>query len=196
MTVTIRAGISQDQRTKAAALYWQAFSAKLGRIMGPEEKALDFLTRVLDADFAIGATDPQGELVGLAGFKTADGAMIGGELGDLQKTYGWIGGIWRGLLLSLLERPLATGVLLMDGICVDANARGQGVGTLLLDEIKAEARRRSYQSVRLDVIDSNPRAEALYRREGFLASDRQHIGPLRHLFGFRSALQMHFPLTE
>ncbi len=194
MTVTIRAGIPPDQRDKAADLYWQAFSAKLGLLMGPEEKAHDFLSGVLNPDFAIGAVNVRGELVGLAGFKTTKGAMVGGGLADLQKTYGWIGGLWRGLLLSFLERPLTDGVLLMDGICVDAKARGQGVGTRLLAEIKAEAKRRGNQTVRLDVIDTNPRAKALYCREGFVASGRQHIGPLRHLFGFRSSCQMNYTL--
>jgi ribosomal protein S18 acetylase RimI-like enzyme len=194
MTVTIRSGIPVDQRTKAALLYWQAFSAKLGLLLGPEEKALAFLTHILNPDFAIGAVDAQGELVGLAGFKTTDGALVGGRVRDLQRTYGWFGGIWRGLLLSLLVRPLAEGVLLMDGICVDEKGRGQGVGTLLLAEIKAEARQRDCQSVRLDVIDTNPRAEALYRREGFTGSKRVHLGPLRHLFGFHSSLQMQYIL--
>ena len=46
-------------------------------------------------------------------------------------------------------------------------ARGQGVGTALLKAIIAEGRRRGYAEVRLDVIDTNPRATALYERIGF-----------------------------
>lgn len=78
----------------------------------------------------------------------------------------------------------------MDGIVVSDAARGQGIGTRLLAAIKDEALARGCTSVRLDVIDSNPRARALYEREGFVAGHRSDLGPLRHLFGFRSATEM------
>jgi len=78
----------------------------------------------------------------------------------------------------------------MDGIFVAPAARGHGVGTALLDATIAEARTRGYAEVRLDVIDSNPRARALYERVGFVAKDTQQLGPLRHIFGFKSATTM------
>lgn len=196
MNVIIRPGFSERQRPQAAALYWQAFSGKLGRLLGPDARALRFLEQVLDPGFAIGAVDEADRLVGLAGYKTADGAMVGGSLGDVARIYGGFGALWRAGLLSLLERKLDQNVLLMDGICVDASVRGQGVGGALLEAIKAEAARRDCSSVRLDVIDTNPRAEALYRRQGFRPGDREHLGPLRHLFGFRSALRMDYAITQ
>jgi ribosomal protein S18 acetylase RimI-like enzyme len=78
----------------------------------------------------------------------------------------------------------------MDGLCVDTAARGQGVGRALLAAIAAEAARRGYAEVRLDVIDSNLRARALYEREGFVAVGGQRIGLLRHVFGFAEAITM------
>ena len=113
----------------------------------------------------------------------------------MTRIYGWFGGTWRGLILSTLERDLAPGVLLMDGICVDADARGLGVGTALLDAIKEHARQADLNSVRLDVIDTNPRARALYERRGFEPMGTTHTGVLRHLFGFRSATTMQCGLT-
>ena len=83
----------------------------------------------------------------------------------------------------------------MDGICVDAAARGQGVGTRLLNAVKSEAAKRDLGHVRLDVIDTNPKARALYERQGFVAQGTQDIGPLRHVFGFRRATQMVFAPT-
>jgi RimJ/RimL family protein N-acetyltransferase len=41
--------------------------------------------------------------------------------------------------------------------------------------------------VRLDVIDTNPRARALYERKGFVATGEQKLGPLKPVFGFSSA---------
>jgi ribosomal protein S18 acetylase RimI-like enzyme len=192
----VRAGLPEGSKPVAARLFWEAFSAKLGLLMRPDEKALRWLEDVVDPDYAFGATKRDGGLVGVAGFKTIDGAFIGGTLGDMAKHYGWFGGTWRGLMLGLLERETVPGQLLMDGIFVDAAARGLGVGTALLDGIKAEAARRNLDEVRLDVIDANPRARALYERQGFVAGKTSHLGPLRHLFGFQSATTMVFSHTR
>ncbi|MCW1930816.1 GNAT family N-acetyltransferase [Pararhodobacter zhoushanensis] len=188
-------GIPPDQIDTAAALYWQAFGGKLGRLMRPEEKALRFFAQVIVPAFAISAVDADGQLLGLAGFKTDAGGLVAGGLADLARVYGWPGALWRGPLLALLERELEPGVLQMDGICVSAQARGQGVGTALLAAIKERAAQRGDRVVRLDVINTNPRAEALYRREGFAPVSRESLGPFRWLFGFSSALRMEFPVA-
>lgn len=158
-------------------------------------KAIRFIAPALDPGFAISAHDKDGKLLGVAGFKTAQGALLGGELRDLAQVYGWFGALWRGILLSLLEREIEPGVLLMDGMFVAEDARGQGVGGMLLRAIKDTARAIGAQSVRLDVIDINPRARALYEREGFVAGPISHIGPLRYLFGFRTSTEMRLDLS-
>jgi ribosomal protein S18 acetylase RimI-like enzyme len=68
------------------------------------------------------------------------------------------------------------------------------VGSLLLAGIYDEAARRGYRSIRLDVIDANWRARALYEREGFVATGTENLGPLRHLFGFAQSTTMVRPL--
>lgn len=173
-----------------AALYWEAFAAKLSFAMGPPAKAQRFLVDQLDPDYALVARNRDGAVLGVAGFKTAKGALVGGGMRDLARVYGWPATLWRAPLLGLLERDVAQDVLLMDGICVTAQARGLGLGSALLQAIKDEARARGLTSIRLDVIDTNPRARALYERRGFEAVGREDLGPLRWIFGFRSATQM------
>ncbi|UXX84919.1 GNAT family N-acetyltransferase [Roseovarius pelagicus] len=192
--ITIIPGFPDGQRDRAAALYWQAFGAKLGRIMAPEARALHFFETILNPGYAISALDARGRVIGLAGFKTQEGSLTGGGFRDLARAYGWFGALWRAPVLSMLERPVAPGILLMDGICVDTAARGQGVGTRLLDAIKTEAAQREETHVRLDVIDINPRARALYERQGFVAQGTEDIGPLRHLLGFSKATRMRYTL--
>ncbi|SOB92843.1 GNAT family N-acetyltransferase [Thalassospira xiamenensis] len=189
-TFSIHHGIEDRHIDKALDLFWQAFRQKLAPVMKPEDKAQLFLRRVVDPAHAISAVSSDGDLLGIAGFKTAEGAFIGGTLSDVCAIYGLWGGLWRGVLIETLERDLSEGVLLMDGIFVDSDARGRGVGTALLDAIAHEARMRDLRQVRLDVIDTNPRARALYERCGFVAGDVQELGPLRHLFGFRTATTM------
>lgn len=190
MDFTISCGFSNAERSHVAALYWEAFSAKLTHVMGPDAKALAFLATHLNPDFALVARDQQGEILGVAGFKTTKGALVGGEFRDLTKTYGWLSALWRAPFLALMERDLADDTLLMDGICVSAGARGMGVGSALLNAIKQHARDSGLSSVRLDVIDTNPRAKALYLRKGFEVIGTENIGPLRWIFGFRISTKM------
>ncbi|WP_299968316.1 GNAT family N-acetyltransferase [uncultured Roseobacter sp.] len=190
MDMQISTEFEAQDRAGVADLYWQAFGHKLGRVMGPDPRALRFLCDVIDPRYALTARDATGRLLGVAGFKTAQGQLVGGTLRQMQEHYGWGGGLWRGLVLSALERPVAADVLLMDGICVAPAARGHGVGTALLQAIKDTARAQGKTGVRLDVIDSNDRARALYERQGFTVRGVEHTGPLRHLFRFESATQM------
>lgn len=196
MTIVIEPGFSETERGTIAALYWQAFGQKLGRVLGSAERAYAFFAPILNSDFAISARTSDGALLGLAGFKTAQGAMVNGSLGDLCQGYGWFGGAWRALILSVLERKLEPATLLMDGIFVADNARGQGVGTALLRAIKDHARAQGMERVRLDVIDTNPRARQLYVREGFEAAQTEYLGPLRHIFGFSSSTTMVFHVSQ
>lgn len=187
--VVFQRGLPLHHAFAAANLYWEAFSDKLGPLLRPDPKALAFLNRAICPANAICALSAAGQLLGVAGFKTADSAFIGGNFTDLRRIYGNVGALWRSPLLTLLERPSEKGVLLMDGICVAKEARGQGLGTQLLAAIIQHASSLSMHSVRLDVIETNVRAKALYEKMGFLRVSQQNLGPLRWVFGFRSAIQ-------
>ncbi|MCW1950947.1 MAG: GNAT family N-acetyltransferase [Octadecabacter sp.] len=190
MAVIVSHGFAPNERGQIATMYWEAFGQKLGRVMGPAPRAITFIERVLDPTHALCARDTAGILLGVAGFKTYEGALVAGTWRDLARHYGWIGSTWRVGLLAMLERDTENERFLMDGVFVHENARGKGVGTLLLDAICDEARARGYKEVRLDVIDTNPRARALYERKGFVAGDDQELGPLKYIFGFKSATTM------
>lgn len=186
----IEQGFRAEHRAEAAGLFWQAFAAKLGLVLGPEARALGFLQSALDPSHAVCALDAQGRLLGVAGFKTANGALVNADWPMMRAHYGRLGAAWRAALLALLERPLIDGQLLMDGIFVASRARGQGVGTALLRAVYQTARDRGCQQVRLDVIDGNTGAHKLYLREGFVAEGHERTGPLRYVFGFSGATRM------
>jgi GNAT superfamily N-acetyltransferase len=188
--LTISQGFDDSERAQVAQMYWVAFGQKLGRVMGPKRRAIGFIQEVLDPTHALCARDTDGTLLGVVGFKTFASALVGGTWRDLARHYGWIGSTWRIGFLALLNRDAENVCFLMDGIFVAPSARGQGVGTALLQAIMIEAKTRDYTHVRLDVIDTNPRARALYERSGFIVIDTHHLGPLRFIFGFRSSATM------
>lgn len=190
----VQRGLPDRLRPDAARLYWEAFGAKLGRVLGPARHALQFFERVIRADHCFVALDDQGNLIGLAGFKTPEGSFAGGTSADLRRVYGLIGSTWRGMLLWSLNREVDNDRFLLDGICVAGPARSQGVGSALIEHICGEARRRGYRSIRLDVVDSNDRARALYERLGFVAVATVKLGTLRHVFGFSAATTMVKPI--
>jgi ribosomal protein S18 acetylase RimI-like enzyme len=190
MSVQIQPGLPLHLRKAAAVIYWQAFGEKLGRVMGPAPRALAFLDRVIRADHCIAALDARGTLLGIAGFKTPYGAFADGDSQDLRDVYGRFGASWRSGVLRLLQSEVDNLRFLVDGICVAPEARGQGIGTLLVNALCDEGRHRGYSVIRLDVIDSNLRARALYERLGFEVHATAAIGPLRHIFGFAAATTM------
>ena len=186
----IRRGFDETARAQVAALYWQAFGAKLGPVMRPETKALAYVARVMRPDHALSAIGAHGQVLGVVGFKTRDGAFVAGGYRDLAAVYGRFGGLWRLLVLGLLQRDIENSRFLLDGLFVEDAARGTGVGGALIEAICAEAAARGYAEVRLDVVDTNPRARALYERRGFHAVASSRIGPLRHVFGFSQSTVM------
>jgi ribosomal protein S18 acetylase RimI-like enzyme len=193
-SITVSLGLPPSLRDQAAVIYWQAFGGKLGRVMGPDARAHAFLARVMRADHALVARDEAGALLGLAGFKTPQGSFAGGSWTDMQAIYGLAGLAWRLPLLALLSREVDNDRFLLDGICVAPAARGLGVGSALMAAIEDEARARGYGYVRLDVIDTNWRARALYERLGYIGIKTAPLGPLRHVFGFDAAVTMVKPV--
>ena len=187
---TLQTGLPEHLRPDAARLYWQAFGGKLGRVMGPEPRAMLFLHRVIRTDQVIVAISPEGQLLGIAGFKTQAGSFASGQPADLTAIYGPLGAWWRRMVLGLLSDGVDNDRFLLDGLCVDTPCRSMGLGSALLEAICTEAKTRGYHAVRLDVIDTNWRAIALYKRLGFQITARQNIGLLSHFFGFKSALTM------
>ena len=192
--IRIDHGLPDHLRPQAAELYWQAFGGKLGRVLGPRDLALAYLARVMRSDHCLTALSPDGALLGIAGFKTAQGTFAGGSQADLTAIYGPFGGRWRGFTLRLLGNDSDTTRFLLDGLCVTAEARGRGVGTALLEAIAAEGRARGYPALRLDVVDTNDRARDVYERRGFVLDRTAQIGPLRLIFGFNAAHTMVRPL--
>lgn len=193
----VRRGVPTGFEDEVAALYWEAFGRKLGPALGPDDAGRAFLARHLNHDRGIvvlgdgGSGGNGSEVLGVAGYQLGGRALLGGSAGDVLAQYGRVRGLPRLALLALLERTAAPGELVMDGICVAARARSRGLGVRLLDEVAAVATEHGCRRIRLDVIDTNPRARTLYERNGFTAVRTQRTPYLRAMMGFGAVTTMH-----
>lgn len=193
--IIVRRGFDDTLRWPAADLNADAFSQKLGVALGPAPKMRAFLAEAFDPHFAFVATRG-GRLMGLAGFKVPEGTFVNASSALLRRHYGLYGRLWRGALLSVIDRKASPHVLTMDGIVVAPGARGLGVGISLIRAVVEEAERRHCRAVRLDVIETNRLARALYERLGFAASKTVSLGPLRHVVGFARSSTTLLPVNR
>ncbi|MET9852493.1 GNAT family N-acetyltransferase [Streptomyces sp. NPDC006450] len=188
-SVKVRRGVPAGAERRAAELYWEAFGRKLGPALNPPDKAVPFIAAHLNADRAVCAL-LDGQLVGLAGYQLGGRALTGGSASAVLRAYGHLRGLRRLPLLALFERHPAPGQLVMDGIAVDTALRSRGIGSLLIEEVAAVAAEQRCREIRLDVIDINPRARALYEQRGFTAVRTARTPYLRGLLGFGAVTTM------
>ncbi|AIR96730.1 GNAT family N-acetyltransferase [Streptomyces glaucescens] len=190
----VRRGVPRGCEEQVAALYWEAFGRKLAPALGPPAQGRAFIAAHLRHDRGVAALAGD-RVVAVAGYRLGGHGLTGGGVRDVLSAYGPLRGLPRLAVLTLFERTPAEGELVMDGIAVEAAHRGTGIGSMLLREIAAIAAESGCRRVRLDVIDVNPRARALYERHGFTATHTEHTPYLRRLLGFGAVTTMHRPVT-
>ncbi|HET6859008.1 MAG TPA: GNAT family N-acetyltransferase [Streptomyces sp.] len=188
--VTIRRGLPAGAELRAAELYWEAFGRKLGPALNPPEKAVEFIAAHLNADRAVCALI-DGRLAGIAGYQLAGRSLTGGTWRDVLHAYGRVRGLHRLLILAVFHRGSAPRRLVLDGIAVGAEVRGAGIGGQLIEEVAALAAENGCREIRLDVIDVNPRARALYERRDFHVVRTEKTPYLRGLLGFGAVTTMY-----
>lgn len=191
-SVDMRRGVPLGSESRAAALYWEAFADKLGPALRPRRRGLAFLAAHMDHDRAVCALR-DGVMVGLAGVQYAGRSFTRADWRDVVHAYGPLRGPYRYALLAMFKDAPRDGQLKLDGIAVAAEARGRGIGGLLIDEVSQLAAETGHAEVTLDVVDSNPRARALYERLGFTAVQTQRTPYLRGVMGFGAVTLMRRP---
>ena len=188
--ITTSLGIPEEQRARTVKLYDIAFGEKLALAVSNEDDRAQLLSTAMQLEYSIGAFDGE-KLIGIAGFSTIQGSLTGGiNYRGLLTELGWMKGNRAAVVFSLYERKAVDGELLMDGIVVDPEYRGKGVGTLLFSRLVAFANSEEYSTIRLDVIDTNPNARRLYERLGFQAESTENFEFLRCFLGFGASTKM------
>jgi GNAT superfamily N-acetyltransferase len=192
--IEIAPEIPRRERRAAAEIYYHAFGAKLGPIIGEATRAIPLLAEAIDPERGIAALI-EGQLVGVAGLHHQRRQLVQLRFADLARHFGIMSAIWRYTAGKLFTRTPRATELLMDGIAVAGALRGRGVGTRLLSAVVAFGRAHGYTSVRLDVVDTNAGARRLYERFGFVPA-ATHAYPFMRPFGFTAVTTMRLPIAR
>ncbi len=193
--VVIGRGLPEDLRKAGVLLFEEAFGDKMRMAIRDRDKRLAFMARVYAADHIVVALR-DGELLGMIGLSSGAGHYHGGLMDipwdprPFRDLLGLRGSVMAMLSLRLTAHKPAIDELYVDGVAVAPEARGLGIGTKLLDEALAIARESSMRWLRLDVIDTNPRAQALYERLGYKVTKVQSFRYMERIIGFGGMVSM------
>ncbi|GEK10128.1 GNAT family N-acetyltransferase [Pseudoalteromonas sp. McH1-7] len=176
----------------AAELYIEAFGRKFKAAVADRDKLVAIIAKSFVTEYAFGAFEGE-NLLGIAGFQDAKKGFTSNiDFAVLKEELGFFGAIKAAAIFSLFDRAPAQHELVMDGIAVSKQARGKGIGTALLHAVQNYTRENGFKTLRLDVIDNNPKAKQLYLRTGFVASHHDDFSYLEWLVGFSGATTMHW----
>ena len=179
--------LPESLRAQAGRIYYAAFQRKLQPLVGQPAATLRVLTAGLNLKLALGAL-VDGKLLGLAGLHHHAGIFSRvalraslSQLGPLRGFYAWA-------VLNLFGQgsQCPPGQLRIAALAVEAAARGQGLGTRLLEAIFDQARCEGFHAVRLEVVDSNHGARQLYERLGFTVIETHSYPIQKSWLGFSS----------
>lgn len=188
--IMIQRGFEDALRHPTAEIFWEAFGSKLGFTLGDAARGVPLLAESFVPQHVFIALDGEQVLgvLALRDNKGMDGIDISLEL--MMRHYG-LSGLLRLIVMGLVFNTHANdGELWVDSIAVAAAARGRGVGTKLLEAAFQVAADGGYKTIGLEVVDQNPRAQALYERLGFVVTAEKSVKVFTRRLGFNKFIRM------
>lgn len=186
--LVIQINLPEKYYQDAIKIYYEAFEKKFSTVM-TYQQAIKTLPRLINGEQVVYALEGE-RLVGFAGIQHANKPLFKTSFSILVRNLGLIRGIYAGLVMLLFRRPYKKHELLLDGICVDKNIRGKGIGSALLNYIIHFASKNQYKTIRLDVVDTNPRALQLYEKIGFQVIKKRNFFFIQRWMGFSASFTM------
>jgi ribosomal protein S18 acetylase RimI-like enzyme len=177
MTTEIRLGLDVQHRDDLIQLFCDTFPEIIMPVFGSIERCARLLERSLVSDRILTAILGD-RLIGFAGLHYSNQEMH------------W--GIFRVVAMGIIlfKRPKPD-VLHLDTLAVHPDARGQGIGTQLIQAVEALAQSEGKGRVTLEVEDINPRARRLYEQLGFVEDKFEKLPwPWSKAFAFAGSYVM------
>lgn len=186
--VEVLPALPESLRLAAGQVLWEAFSEKMLNVLGRRNPA-EVLARTMVPDHVMVAVegtahDSHVRVLGVAAVADDDGLPLDLGKDQLVAEFGPLLGRLRAFAGMFLQSKARSGELELSFIAVAPDARGSGVGQVLLDAVEARARSAGMLAVRLEVVNNNPRARSLYERYGYRHARRVNLPFLKPIMGF------------
>jgi ribosomal protein S18 acetylase RimI-like enzyme len=178
----ISLGLPDRFRNEAATIFYAAFGEKNQPLFGSRASAIAIFDKAIDPELAMVAI-AQDRLVGLAGLRYDDRSFLQFNLSVFTQELGLVKGTLGFFLFVLFNHRVQKGELFLEVLIVNPEARGQGIGTLMLQELFEFARQNQFDQIKLDVAAINPNARRLYERMGFVCLKTRNYPFLRRIIG-------------
>ncbi len=175
--------LPDDLKDEAVALILDLLGEKFEPVLGKGERAHQVMVKGLDPVQCIVAVC-RGKLAGILAIQEGDKSLMNPGLASLIRGYGILGGLFRLAGLWMLYHSPDPDELYVDGVVVAKSFQGKGLGSGLFTALEKRARDQGMKKITLEVIDTNPRALALYNRLGFTEVATEDITPFNRIFGF------------
>lgn len=188
MDLQLVPGIPEEYRDQAVRIHAAAFGAKMLRLLGDDQRTHAFWRSVLtDEGNTVAVDGDSGRVLGLLSTTDVQHRAMAQPWQSARSAYGGLSAVWRLALLAPLQHKPKPGELHIEFLAVAPEARGLGVGGVLLTFAMQLAKIRGLDRVTLAVVATNPRAKAMYERSGFRVYRTHRLAPgSRWLFGFSS----------
>lgn len=191
--IEVYIGLPEEYLRDAAEIFYDSFQQKFLPIMSTRERGISFLQKYLNPKSTVVAMNGN-QLLGIAGLQYQGCHFFSPSFFDLAREFGWLKGILKIIRIRMLNSPDREGELYLKAIMVHPSMRSRGIGTHLLTGVSDFAWTHDFNTVRLDVVDTNPDARRFYEQNGYIAIKVRRF-PLPFLFlcrpmGFSSAITM------
>ena len=194
MSIQIQPGITKNQRLAIAKIFYQSFKEKLTIIFGEPKKASKLIARLIHEDRILVAIK-EGKPVGFVGLHYQGKNFLKFNLTKITKIYGLATiRVLIYFLITILDE-LQPNQLHLEVLAVAEEQRSKGIGTKLLKSTIDFAKLKKIPQIKLEVINTNPKAKKLYKKIGFKKTkDRKIPYPFHILTGFSTITEMQYKL--
>lgn len=192
--IEITQTISEIQKDEILEIIYNAFEKKLSNLeLKPKSKEQGLRIIRKSANYEQGLyLLYKSKIIGGIGMNFRDKRFYYFQWNVLKEEFGFFGALWRSIVQKFSVDHLKDTELYIGSIAVAEDNRGKGFGTLLLNAVNDFAKKNGFETIILDVVDTNPRAYELYKRYGFEVIKKRKFGFITRSAGFSFTYKMRY----
>ncbi len=192
--IQITQTLSESQKDGILEIIYNAFEKKISNLeLKPKSKEQGMRIIKKSANFEQGLYGLyKSQIIGGVGMNFREKRFYYFQWELLKKEFGFFGALWRSIVQKFSVDNLKDNELYIGSIAVAEDYRGKGFGTQLLNTVNDFAKKNGFETIILDVVDTNPRAYELYKRFGFKVIKKRKFGFITRSAGFSFTYKMKY----